>query len=82
MSVRLDAMKRLSVSAPFFDCPVEAVSVHVAGADWRYESRAVMAGMPSFLPIAHKDGPSTSCNQTTSSRRKMRFGRPTTFPAA
>lgn len=26
--------------------PAETVSVHVEGADWRYESSAVIAGMP------------------------------------
>src|ERR1039458_4562998 len=32
------------------------VSVH--GADWRYESNAVIAGMQSFFPIARQDKPS------------------------
>jgi hypothetical protein len=57
------------------------VSVHAAGADWRYESSAVIAGMPSLFPIARQDKPSCSLSLTTSLRRKIRFGRPTTFPA-
>ena len=49
---------------------------------FRWESRAVIAGMPSFLPIARQDKPTSSRSRTTSSRAKMRLGLPTTLPAA
>jgi hypothetical protein len=58
------------------------VSVRNVGADWRYESKAVIAGMPSFLPMARQDSPSSSLNLATSSRRNTRFGLPATFPDA
>jgi len=58
--------------------PAETVSVQ----PFRWESSAVIAGMPSVLPIARQDRPSSSRSRTTSSRLNTRLGRPTTFPAA
>jgi len=39
---------------------------------FRYESRTVIAGLPSFVPMALHDSPSSSRRQTTSSRWEMR----------
>jgi hypothetical protein len=48
----------------------------------RYESSAVIAGIPSCFPIARQDNPSSARSLKTSSLRKTRFGLPTIFPAA
>ena len=52
---------------------VAAVAVSVHGADWRCESSAVIAGMPSLFPIARQESPSSSRSRTTSSRLKTRL---------
>src|ERR1017187_8740739 len=65
-----------------FETGFSTTTVSVHGGDWRYESTAVIAGMPSWWPIARHESPSSSRSRTTSSRLKTRLGLPTTFPAA
>ena len=62
------------------DLPGNTVSVHPAGAELRYASSAVIAGIPNFVPIALHDNPSRSRSRTTSSRRKDSFRVPDVLP--
>src|ERR1035441_1135256 len=49
--------------------PAEAVSVQ----PFRWESSAVIAGMPSCFPMARQDKPSSSRSRTTSDRKSTRL---------
>ena len=61
-----------------------AVSVHVPFSvlNVLYAATAVITGMFSSAAMLRQDKPSSSRSRTTSSRRKIHFGRPTCFPAA